>query len=55
MTPEHFETELTEIIAHLGAAIIQALPTDDKIIMDHVKAAHELAKVVRRQANGNRG
>jgi hypothetical protein len=40
---------LNEIIAHLGASIIQSVPTDDQIIMDHVKAAHELAKAARRQ------
>lgn len=43
------EELLTEIMAHLGASIIQSVPTDDQIIMDHVKAAHELAKVARRQ------
>lgn len=54
MTPEHFKTELDEIIVNLSAAIGQSLPSDDRIIMDHVKAAHELAKAVRRQANGER-
>lgn len=40
---------LDEIIGHLGASIIQSIPTDDQIIMDHVKVAHELAKAARRQ------
>jgi hypothetical protein len=40
---------LTEIIAHLGASIIQSVPADDQIIMDHVRAAHELAKAARHQ------
>jgi hypothetical protein len=40
---------LDEIVAHLGTSIVQSVPSDDQIIMDHVKAAHELAKVARRQ------
>ena len=32
-----------EIAAHLGAAITQSLPTDDAIIMEHVRAAHKIA------------
>ena len=42
--------ELSEIIGHLGAAITQSIASDDQIIMDHVKAAHETAKIVRRKA-----
>lgn len=45
-----WHTELSEIIGHLGSAITQSIASDDQIIMDHVKAAHEIAKVVRRQA-----
>lgn len=45
-----WRTELDEIVSHLGAAITQSVASDDQIIMDHVKAAHEIAKVVRRQA-----
>jgi len=41
---------LAEIVGHLGAAIIQSTTSDDQIIMDHVKAAHEIAKIVRRKA-----
>ena len=47
---EPWRDELTEIIGHLGAAIIQSTASDDQIIMDHVKAAHEIAKIVRRKA-----
>ena len=43
-------TELSEIIGHLGSAIVQSTNSDDRIIMDHVRAAYEIAKVVRRQA-----
>jgi hypothetical protein len=46
---ESVEDLLSEIIGHLGASIIQSVPADDQIIMDHVKAAHELAKAARRQ------
>lgn len=49
ITPR-WRTELDEIVGHLGAAIVQSCDKDDQIIMDHVKAAHEIAKVVRRQA-----
>jgi len=42
-------TKLDEIIGHLGGAIIQSIPKDDQIIMDHVRAAYELAKAARRQ------
>lgn len=45
-----WQTELDEVIAHLGAAIIQSISTDDQIIMDHVKSAHEILKIVRRRA-----
>ena len=45
-----WRTELSEIIGHLGSAITQSVSSDDRIIMDHVKAAHEIAKIVRRKA-----
>jgi hypothetical protein len=32
-----------QIVGHLGAALMQALPSDDQIIMGHVKDAYELA------------
>lgn len=47
---EPWRDELEEITSHLGAAIMQSTDKDDKIIMDHVKAAHEIAKIVRRKA-----
>jgi hypothetical protein len=45
-----WRVELDEVIGHLGAAVIQSTSSDDQIIMDHIKAAHEIAKIVRRQA-----
>lgn len=39
---------LDEITAHLGAAISQSLPSDDQIIMEHVRAAHGLARLLRK-------
>lgn len=39
---------LEEAVGHLGAAIQQSLPSDDQIIMDHVKAAHAILTVVSR-------
>lgn len=45
-----WQIELSEIIGHLGSAIVQSTNSDDRIIMDHVRAAYEIAKVVRRQA-----
>jgi predicted small metal-binding protein len=41
---------LDEIVAHLGAAISQSIPTDDQRIMEHVRAAHGLASILRRTA-----
>lgn len=43
------DEQLLEIIGHLGAALIQSVPTDDQIIMDHIRDAHEAAKTLRRQ------
>lgn len=39
---------LDEIVAHLGAAISQSLPSDDQIIMGHVRSAHEYALILKR-------
>lgn len=39
---------LDEITAHLGAAIMQSVSTDDQIIMEHVRAAHGLATILRK-------
>jgi len=35
---------IEEIIGHLHAAVIQATPLDDQIIMQHVRAALSLAR-----------
>ncbi|MFG1429293.1 hypothetical protein [Roseixanthobacter glucoisosaccharinicivorans] len=35
---------LLKIIGHLGAAEVQSLPTDDEIIMRHVRDALETAR-----------
>ena len=35
---------LLEIAGELGAALVQQSPKDDKIIMDHVREAHDIAK-----------
>ena len=35
---------LENIIGHLGAALRQQAPSDDKIIMGHVREAYESAK-----------
>lgn len=35
-----------ELLAHLGAAKMQLLPSDDKIISEHIHAAHALALVL---------
>lgn len=37
-----------EILAHLGAAKMQILPTDDQIIAQHIIAAHSLAHALNR-------
>lgn len=47
---EPWRAELDEIVSHLGGAVMQSTDHDDRIIMDHVRAAHEIAKIVRRQA-----
>jgi hypothetical protein len=47
---EPWRTELDEAIGHLGACCTQFVDTDDRIIREHVQAAHEILKIVRRQA-----
>lgn len=42
------QNALEEALAHRGAALIQSTPSDDQIIMGHVKAAHVLLQVVTR-------
>jgi hypothetical protein len=41
--------KVEEIIGHLGAILMQTAPSDDQIIIDHVRKAHELATALRRQ------
>ena len=36
------ENAIYEAMSHLGAALIQTIPSDDQIIMDHVKQAHAI-------------
>lgn len=48
-TPAGNADKLTEIIGHLGAVLIQTIPSDDQIIIGHVRDAHELACQLRRQ------
>jgi hypothetical protein len=40
------EGALYEIIGHLGAADSQSLPSDDQIIMEHVRQSRQLAKKI---------
>ena len=42
------DTPLARALGHLGAALAQALPSDDPIIIDHVRAAHDLLEPLRR-------
>ena len=41
------ETAIEAACSHLGAAVVQSCASDDQIILDHVKAAYEILKVVR--------
>jgi hypothetical protein len=41
--------KVEEIVGHLGAILMQTAPSDDQIIIDHVRKAHELATALRRQ------
>lgn len=50
LAPIPADTILLEIIGHLGAAISQTLPSDDQRIAEHVRAAHELARMLRKAA-----
>ncbi|MFG1413428.1 hypothetical protein V5G24_20160 [Xanthobacter sp. VTT E-85241] len=50
MNAHSISDDLLTIIGHLGAAEIQSLPTDDQIIMDHVRDALEIARAAYFQA-----
>lgn len=39
---------IEQAIAHLGAALIQSIDSDDQIIMAHVRDAHTILQVVTR-------
>ncbi len=41
------ETAIETACGHLGSAIAQSIASDDQIIMDHVRAAYEILKLVR--------
>lgn len=40
-------THIDELIGHLGAALVQSIPSDDQIIMNHVREAERIAKDLR--------
>jgi hypothetical protein len=50
IAPDNEADPLLEIIAHLGAALIQSDFTDDQIIIEHVRSAHQMAIGLRREA-----
>lgn len=41
-----FSRQIEEIIAHLHVATIQSIPTDDQIIMQHVRSALAISMVI---------
>lgn len=48
MTAPDFNESLLEIIGELGAAIGQSAPSDDPIIMEHIRSAYTQAIALRR-------
>ncbi|RYH67984.1 MAG: hypothetical protein EON54_03225 [Alcaligenaceae bacterium] len=48
--PADNDHAVLEIVGHLGAALIQAAPSDDPIIIEHIRAAHGLALNLYRQS-----
>lgn len=38
------EEQLREVIAHLGTALVQSDPTDDPIIIEHLRSAYDRAR-----------
>ncbi|MFG1399876.1 hypothetical protein [Roseixanthobacter pseudopolyaromaticivorans] len=44
MNAHGIRDDLLKIIGHLGTAEVQSLPSDDQIIMDHVREALEIAR-----------
>lgn len=45
----NIKTQLLEIMGHLGAALIQQAPSDDQIIMGHVRDANDIATKLYRE------
>jgi hypothetical protein len=37
---EHIKQHILEAYAHIGAALVQSIPTDDQIIAGHIRDAH---------------
>lgn len=46
LAPVRAAVLVEEILGHLGAAKMQLTPSDDRIISDHIHAAHALALVL---------
>jgi hypothetical protein len=42
------EIAIDEAIAHLGAALVQTVPSDDQIIIGHVRSAYTALIIARR-------
>jgi hypothetical protein len=55
--PQQMRSEadtLLEIVAQLGAALIRLKPSDDLMIVDHVRTAHRLALDLYGTSEGSR-
>jgi hypothetical protein len=50
LAPTANDDAVLEIVGHLGAALIAAAPSDDPIIIEHIRAAHGLALDLYRQS-----
>jgi hypothetical protein len=46
LAPPSANDILGEIVGHLHAAIVQSIQSDDQIIMEHIRVAHEMAKLL---------
>jgi hypothetical protein len=46
--------DLDNAIAHIEVAILQSIPADDQIIMDHVREAHSILVDLRTTIRGGR-
>ena len=45
---------LSEVIGHLGAILMQSVPSDDRTIIEHVHAAHQIALDLYRETERSR-